>query len=127
MPKTNKIAEGLSLDRQKGTLSWIFDGQDITIDCPGVDQAIISDKQRAIITLAGEDNTPSVLIAFAFDGSEIFRASAPSPFNFYYLSNHPEVDVSVVCVTREPIDGWRDWHFGVDVKQKKIFRHCPAY
>lgn len=104
-----------------------MNGEHIEIVCPHVDQAIVSNKQKAIVILINKNGHPFILQTRKLDGTEIFQTTAPAPFRFYYLSKHPEVDISIVCVTEEPIEGWRDWHFGIDVKKKNIFRHCPAY
>lgn len=127
MTNSTQEIKNLLVDKGKDSLSWDFKGQHVEIMCPNVDQAIVSVKQKAIVALIAKNDIPILLKAFTLDGVEIFQAAAPSPFNFYYLSNHPEVDISVVCITENPIDGWRDWHFGIDVKKKEIFRHCPAY
>ena len=117
----------LLVDKERKTVSWDFKGHFVEITCPSVDQAIASVKQKAIVALIAKNNIPILLKAFTLDGIEIFQAAAPSPFNFYYLSNHPEVDISVVCITENPIEGWSDWHFGINIQKKKSFRHSPAY
>lgn len=124
--KTEKIKK-LLVDKDKGFVSWDSDSGHIEISCPTVDHAIVSDMRRMVFILSNKNNKPFLLQVFDFNGNEIYSSEAPKSFSFYYLSNHPDVDVSVVCVCDEPIDGWRDWHFGINLKEKKLYRHCPAY
>lgn len=126
VPDRQMISE-LLVDKERNSLSWRFNGQHVEITYSNVEQAVASDSQKAIIVLIAQDKIPILLKAFTLEGIEIFQTTAPSPFSFYYLSKHPEVDISVICVSERPIEGWNDWHFGIDIKKTKIFRHCPAY
>jgi len=123
MPAIEKFA----VDKTKESISWFCFGKTKTKAIPGLDQAIIDPKSGNIIVLAGSGGLPNKLVILDGEGRTSYELSPPDGFQFYYLSNHPELGGSVVCVTDEPIDGWSDWFFGIDRSKSTLFRHCPAY
>ncbi|MGQ7273726.1 hypothetical protein [Marinobacter sp. V034] len=119
--------KNLVSDSKKGKVSWRFKGELFSMEVEEIDQAIVDNKHNGIVILSGKNNNlPTRLTAVLSDGSS-FDLSCPKKFSFYYLSEHAEIGISVVCVSPDPVNGWRDWHFGIDYEKKELFRHCPAY
>ncbi len=114
-------------NKNNGTLTWKCRGLNVSITLDGVDQAIADVKENVVVVLADVSDLPETLLVFSCDGKKLASLSPPEGFQFYYLSEHPELGISVVCVTSDSIDGWHDWHFGVDLKGHNLFRHCPSY
>jgi hypothetical protein len=119
--------ENFDVNKTEGILHWNFLSQQVSVAVKNIDQALADDVHKVIIVLSDADKLPKSLSVFSGDGEELFRITSSSELQFYYLSEHPELGVSVVCVFPDPVDGWRDWHFGIDFQKKELFRHCPAY
>ncbi|WP_141215578.1 hypothetical protein [Hahella sp. CCB-MM4] len=118
---------GVVADKNKGTLTWKCRDQNISINLDGIDQAVADVKQNVVVVLTDVSTLPEILLVFSCDGKKLASFSPPDGFQFYYLSEHPELGASVVCVSSNSIDGWHDWHFGLDLKGHSLFRHCPSY
>ncbi len=81
----------------------------------------------AIVVLLSEAAaTRDRLEVYGFDGSRLASIGPPSGFDFYYLSEHAQHGVSVVCVANAPINGWYDWHFRIDIDNGRVVRTSPA-
>lgn len=119
--------QNVLLDKENGVIKWSTNGKDIVLHEIGVDSALADKSREIVIILTGRDNFPDELKIYSATGENISNLKSPDKFDFYYLSNHPTLGVSVICVTDAPVDNWRDWHFGYDIEEKKLFRHCPAY
>ncbi|TGN38851.1 hypothetical protein [Marinobacter confluentis] len=123
MPAIEKFV----VDKKKESISWSCFGQTRNKTIPGLDQAIVESKNGNILVLAGANGSPNKLVILDGEGRISCELSPPEGFQFYYLSNHPEIGGAVVCVTDESIDGWNDWFFGIDFSNASLFRHCPAH
>jgi len=120
----NKIQ---NLVLREDSAEWNYNNKKVVVPLEKIEQAEISDLTNSVYVLLKGDRLPSILKIFSETGHEIETTSAPEGFQFYYLTQHPDLGVSIVCVTSNPIEGWRDWHFGYDFNKRSLFRHCPAY
>ncbi len=123
-----KISE-IKVNEQRESLEWkcTCQTQKIFIKLTGISQAMPHPKTNEVFALSGTEGQPGLLSIFSCSGEELGVILPPEGFQFYYLSDHPEVVISVVCVSSMPVEGWRDWHFGIDVQNSRLYRHCPAY
>jgi hypothetical protein len=119
--------ENFDVNKTEGMLHWIFLNRQVSVAIKNIDQALVDDVHKVIVVLSDADKLPKSLLVFSGDGEKLFKITSSSELQFYYLSEHPELGVSVVCVFPDPVDGWRDWHFGIDFQKKELFRHCPSY
>lgn len=118
---------GVNYDEDKSLITWKYNGRTQSLKLKSVDQYALDQKTGLILALTGADSVPDSLhFIDAKDGS--YRSlRPPSGFDFYYLTNHPQLGVSVVCVSENPVEGWRDWHFSVDPGTNSLSRAIPAY
>lgn len=123
MPEVEKLV----IDEKNELVSWRYLGRCFSKVVPGLEQAIIDLNAERILVLYSVDGAPSDLMTMNAEGEVTCELSAPDGFQFYYLSNHPDLGGAVVCTTNQPINGWSDWFFGIDLSLKALVRHCPAY
>ena len=91
-------------------------------------QALLDEKTgNACVLFERKDNIPASLGLFNQRGELLANLLEPQNFLFSYLTYHPDVGFAVVAGSNEKVDGWYDWHFGIDLANRKLFRHCPAY
>lgn len=119
--------ENFKYDLDTDTISLCLDEKQISILCKNLKNAYLYKKVNTILALSGEDNSYSSLIGFSVEGEKKFEVAPPNGFSFYYLTDHPKADASVVCVSKEYVDGWTDWYFSVDILNGNLTRLCPAY
>jgi hypothetical protein len=130
MARRQSRIQQLSLDETNGTLEWFFDGQRVRPTGYDFGAAFVDSVYDRVFAL--ENSFPkrrhvySRLHVYSAEGKEIAVLGPPDEFQFYYLTSYSTVGVAVVCVAREPVDGWQDWHFGFDPKTKTLFRIAPA-
>lgn len=117
----------VNYDENKSIITWKYDGHNQSLELKSVDQYELDQSNGFILVLTGTDSVPdSLYIIDAKDGS--YRSlRPPSGFDFYYLTNHPQLGASVVCVSENPVEGWRDWHFSVEPGTNNLSRAIPAY
>jgi hypothetical protein len=117
-----------SFDKAQQLLQWSHDGEQIRVSGSGLEQAQLDAFNDRVFALEESPTLPGRLHVFAATGKEIAVLNPPDGFQFYYLTPYPKLGMAVVCVAPEPVEGFRDWHFGFDPKKKgKLFRHAPAY
>lgn len=91
-------------------------------------QALLDESTgNACVLFERTGDTPAGLALFNQRGQLLAHLAEPENFLFSYLTYHPEVGFAVVASANEKVEGWYDWHFGVDFANRKLFRHCPAY
>ena len=117
----------LIVNKETSTVEWKWRGSLISKNLTKIDQAMINKNDGVIYILFETENLPKSLALFSGDGTELARLSSPESFEFYYLTEYPEVGVSVVCVSRAPVDGRSDWHFVYNKDSHGLERHCPSY
>lgn len=117
----------LVVEKSDGLIKWRLGMEPISISLKDIDQAILNKVSNIVLVLTGPNGLPDHLHVYSGDGVEVVKTVAPVGFQFYYLSEYTGLGASIVCVAETPIDGWRDWYFGFDLKSKKLFRHGPAY
>lgn len=115
------------IEKNEGLIRWNFRKSPISIPLKNIDQAIVDKINNTVFVLTGVNELPTDLYIYSDDGMEIMRKKAPIGFQFYYLSEYPKHGVSIVCVAEKPIEGWQDWHYGVDYQKKELFKIGPAY
>jgi len=115
------------VEKNEGLIRWNLRKTPISIALRNIDQAMLDKINNTVFVLTGVNELPTYLHIYSSDGVEIMRTMAPVGFQFYYLSEYPKQGVSIVCVADNPVDGWRDWHFGFDFQKKELFRINPAY
>lgn len=108
-------------------MCWYFGDESVQVSYPNVEQAIANKKQGYILVLLEGENLPEKLIVLDGTGKEIENIMSIDGFNLYYLSIHPKTEVSIVCVSDSPVDGFTDWHFGYNLKEHKFVRLNRAY
>jgi hypothetical protein len=115
-------------DEKQHKLAWSCEGTRVEPAAKDFEQAMADPVHDLVLALeAAPQGLPRRLHVFAAAGTEIATLDPPEGFQFYYLTPYEKLGVAVVCVTAEPVEGWRDWHFGLDPKTQKLFRHAPAY
>lgn len=93
-----------------------------------LDQALLDEKTgNACVLFERTGDTPASLGLFNKQGQSLANLAEPENFRFSYLTYHPDVGFAVVASSSEQVEGWYDWHFGIDFANRKLFRHCPAY
>lgn len=117
----------LLVEKSEGLVEWRLGMEPISISLKDIDQAILNKASNIVLVLTGPSRLPDHLHVYSGGGLEIVKVIPPAGFRFYYLSEYAELGASIVCLTETPIDGWRDWHFGFDLKSKTLFRYGPAY
>lgn len=94
------------------------------VDLPGpIDQAFAWEKKRVILVLL---DSPAILLVLDYEGRVIHSFPPPEGFSFYYMGYRPNDEVSVVCVTSTPIDGWQDWQFRINLERGELERFAPS-
>jgi hypothetical protein len=115
-------------DQKQHRLAWTCEGTRVEPDAKDVELAMADPVHDLIFALeSAAQGLPGRLHVFAAAGTEVAVLDPPEGFQFYYLTPYEKLGVAVVCVTAEPVEGWRDWHFGFDPKTRKLFRHAPAH
>lgn len=117
----------LHIEKINGKILWRDNDTEVEVPLVDIDSACEFPNNDLVVALVGTNDFPISLIGFNADGTERFRVYAPKGFIFSYLSTHPKVSMTVVCLANTPIDGWSDWHFAINPKNGALTRHCPAY
>lgn len=118
------VIEDLKFEKNSDSLGWICNGSRVCLSLKKVVQALLDDEKDLVVVLHGSEK----ISVFDCGGTELLKFDEPGEgFQFYYLVRHPDLGVAVVCLSPESVDGWRDWHFGIDIKNRTLFRYCPAY
>ena len=98
------------------------------LDTGAFSQALLDEKTgNACALFERTDSSSARLVLFNKRGEIVANLEEPENFFFSYLTHHPKVGFAVVASTNEKVEGWYDWHFGIDFTNRKLFRHCPAY
>jgi hypothetical protein len=100
----------------------------VRISVGGLEQAMADTVNDRVLALQAAQGLPVQLKVFSATGQEVAVLPPPEGFRLYYLTPYRKLGVAVVCVTTaEPVDGWQDWHFGLDLARRRLFRHAPSY
>jgi hypothetical protein len=114
-------------EKDRRELAWAFEGERVQPAGGPYEQAVLDTVNDLVLALEAGNGLPERLHVFSGSGKEVASLGPPQGFQFYYLTRYPKLGAAVVCVAPEPVDGWRDWHFGFDRKSSKLFRHAPAH
>jgi hypothetical protein len=113
--------------KSQGSLQWVNGGRKVRILAAGLEQAQADTVNDRVLALQAAQGLPNRLKVFSATGQELADLPPPEGFQFYYLTPYSKLGVAVVCVTTEPVAGFRDWHFGLDLARRRLFRHAPSY
>jgi hypothetical protein len=119
--------KNLVFEKNKNNISWFLNNNFIDVDCPNLDTARYFSNANIILALSGEGNYPDKLTGYNVTGERIFQVPPPKNYLFSYLTTHPSNPIAVVCSGKEKIEGWYDWHFGIDSNKGTLTRLSPAY
>ncbi|EKY3246746.1 hypothetical protein RBA21_004167 [Cronobacter dublinensis] len=119
------MIENFNVD--KTNVYWTVDAKEVSLHIEGLDQTMLDDHRQKVIMLCNARPLPDKLLVLDEDGSEAFSFSPPDGAAFYYLTKNDIHEVLVVCVFHEKLEGWHDWHFSIDIKNKKLIKNSPAY
>lgn len=122
---SNKRIERFKVD--EADIHWSVDTKEIILHIEGLDQAMLDDHRQKIIILCNARPLPDKLIVLDECGHEIHFFSPPDGAKFYYLTKNSLQEVLVVCVFNEKFEGWHEWHFSIDIKNKTLVKMSPAY
>lgn len=114
--------------RNNECIGWDYKNNKIILNVKNIQQIKLYEKKEIALLLVGEKiNIAEKLYVYSFSGEERFNLFPPQGFSFSYLTNHPEVEIAIVCSSENSIEGWYDWHFSLDIKTGNLKRYCPAY
>lgn len=115
-------------DKNRKRLEWELAGVRVAPAAPNFEQALVDPEHDLVFAL---DTTPQGragrLHVFDARGNEQVVLDPPEGFGFYYLTPYSGYGLAVVTSAHQPVEGRRDWHFSLDLKTMKLFRHAPAY
>jgi hypothetical protein len=116
-----------TFEKTRRELAWVFEGERVQPAGGPFEQAVHDTVNDLVLALEAGNSLPDRLHVFSGSGTAMARLGPPQGFQFYYLTRYPRLGAAVVCVAAEPVEGWRDWHFGFDPGSGKLFRYAPAY
>ena len=117
----------VSYDEDQSIISWNYDGCKRSLKLKSVSQYALDERAGHIFALSVAGSVPEDLYLVDAKDGRYRSLRRPPGFVFYYLTSHPQLGVSIVCVSEELVEGWRDWHFSYDPVSNKLVRAIPAY
>ena len=116
----------LLFKKNEGLVQWESNGgKKISLN-GSIDSALMDTDRNLVFLLINNEKSSALLQVFNLNGEQLVGLLPPEDFEFYYLSKHHKLGVSVVCVSEKKIDHWNDWHFGYDKENNELYRYCPA-
>jgi hypothetical protein len=117
----------LAINEARTSVSWTYDEKEIQINAENIGQCMEDKIHGKIIVSLNKGEHPYQVKVFEITGEQLFLFDDPKPFEFYYLKEHSQFGVSIVCVSDEPVDGRMDWQFEVDYETGQLKRSAPSY
>ncbi|WP_298450336.1 hypothetical protein [uncultured Marinobacter sp.] len=117
----------VTYDGDNSKITWEYNGSRQSIELKAANQYALDEQTGFIIVLTGAHVVPDNLYLISVEDGSCKSVQQPSGFAFYYLTNHSKLGVSVVCVSDDPVEGWRDWHFSFDPASNNLIRAIPAH
>ena len=114
-------------DQTNSELTWEYGGHKQSVLLKAIEQYALDEQLDCIFALSGNGPGQEKLYVIEAKSGDCKSVQPPSGFSFYYLTKHPKLGVSIVCVSDEPVEGWRDWHFSFDPGSIELKRAIPAY
>ena len=98
----------------RSQVAWECNGSEILVSVPGVDQAVYSTEQDAVVVLAGSDQDSKKIFVYELNGA--LRCTIEQPADTYFRGLGPNRghDVAIFSVVYHI--GWRDWWLSIDSK-----------
>ncbi|SMF14131.1 hypothetical protein SAMN02745866_00911 [Alteromonadaceae bacterium Bs31] len=119
--------ESIKISEDKSNLTWTYNGEHVHINLENIGQAIEDKVQGKIVVSVCRGKWPYLIKVYSFSGEEIYSISEPKPYEFYYLKAHSDYGVSVICTSKESVDGRMDWQFVIDYSSGQLKRAAPSY
>ncbi|WP_313128368.1 hypothetical protein [Pseudescherichia vulneris] len=117
----------LVVDKETCTLSWVYDTRQVTSVIDDLDLAILDEKRELVFILSQPSPLPTLLTILNREGDLVSAFPAPEGASFYYLTSSAAKEVLVVCSFHEKREGWYDWHYALDVENKRLMKMTPSY
>lgn len=117
----------LVVDKETCTLSWVYDTRQVTSVIDDLDLAILDEKRELVFILSQPSPLPALLTVLNREGDLVSAFPAPEGASFYYLTSNAAKEVLVVCSFHEKREGWYDWHYALDVENKRLMKMTPSY
>ncbi|MBW3199337.1 hypothetical protein [Marinobacter nauticus] len=114
-------------DQTNSELTWEYGGHKQSVLLKAIEQYALDEQLDCIFALSGNGPGQEKLYVIEAKSGDCKSVQPPSGFSFYYLTKHPKLGVSIVCVSDEPVDGARDWHFSLQPGSIELKRAIPAY
>lgn len=117
----------LKIDKNASIVAWQYNGGEFKHSFDKLDQAMPDQNLSYIFVLSSANPLPQRLHILDHFGNEITEIAPPDGSTFYYLTSGERSEVLIVCTFFNKLEGWHDWHYSYDEKNKKILRRSPAY
>ena len=102
----------------RSQVAWECNGSEILVSVSGVDQAVYSTEQDAVVVLAGSDQDSKKILVYELNGA--LRCTIEQPADTYFRGLWPNRghDVAIFSVVYHI--GWRDWWLSIDSKSATV-------
>lgn len=121
------LVKDLQINPTTDCVEWIYESQKIAISLSQAGQALEDKVNHKIIVSVTDGKYPKLLKIYNLFGDEECTVKEPQNFQFYFLREHSTYGVSVVCSSREPIDGRFDWQFFIAYPNCELRKFAPSY
>lgn len=121
------MINNLVVDKETCTLSWVYDARLVTGHMENLDSAMLDEKRELVFILSQPSPLPTLLTVLNRERGLISAFPAPEGASFYYLTSSAAKEVLVVCSFHEKREGWYDWHYALDVENKRLMKMTPSY
>lgn len=117
----------LVFDKETSTLSWVCDTRHVTRHIENLDLAILDENRELVFILSEPSPLPALLTVLNREGDLVLTSPPPEGASFYYLTPNAAKEALVVCSFHEKREGWYDWHYALDVENKRLMKMTPSY
>lgn len=121
------MIDDFAVEKDQLIVKWLCNNKQILLKVDNLDQSMVDESRQMIFVLSGPQQLPTKLTILDETGEEIFSCSPPVGADFYYLTKTPMLEVLIVCAFEEKLEGWHDWHYSFDPKNKILLRGAPSY
>lgn len=108
----------MKFEIENNLISWVEQGNLISVQLSGVDQALYSDQQKAVIVLAGPDQKTKKIYAFNSAGEALCEIEQPPETYFNGLGANRGHDVAIFATVYQI--GWRDWWLSINCQTSQV-------
>lgn len=121
------MINNLVVDKETCTLRWAYDACQVTSLIDNLDLAMLDEKRELVFILSQPSPLPTLLTVLNREGGLVSAFPPPEGASFYYLTSNAAKEVLVVCSFHEKREGWYDWHYALDVENKRLMKMTPSY